>query len=407
MLPFEEALRLVIGAAPRLPNVVIPLEKAAGRVLGETVSADVPLPPFDTTAMDGWAVRTGDLVEPPHVLVVAGTRGAGTAPGEKLGRGTALKVMTGAPVPQGCDAVVPVEEAREAAGGRVELMTTPRSGAHIRRLGEIVEVGRALLAPGRRLAPADLILVAAAGRETLHVVHPARAAILVTGDEVVPAGRRPAPGQIRNTNGPLLAGALDALGCDVVFTDIVKDHEEDLARAIEAALDERPDFLLTSGGVSAGDFDLVGDALQKKGAEVLFHKVSMRPAKPLLVARLGETLVFGLPGNPVSAAVAFDLFVRPALRAASGLSPALPDPVDVELTEPLRNKGPRRAFLPARVIAFEARLRAHPIASKGSHDVASHAEANAYVSLPPESAFSRGDLIPAYLGTRETTIEAF
>ncbi|HEV8267249.1 MAG TPA: molybdopterin molybdotransferase MoeA, partial [Thermoanaerobaculia bacterium] len=322
---------------------------------------------------------------------------------DPLPEGGAIKVMTGAPMPEGSDAVVPVEKA-DADGDRVRLLEAPVAGAHVRRRGEVIASGTALLAAGRKLSPADLVLLAAAGRSRARVARRARAAVLVTGDEIVPADALPGPGQIRNTNGPLLLGALVRLGAEIRDLGVARDERDSLKETLAKALAAEPDLLLTTGGVSAGDFDLVGEVLRDLGVEVLFHKVAMRPAKPVLVATRGKTLVFGLPGNPVSAAAAFDLFVRAAWRKASGLSPALPDPVAVRLRSRLANKGDRRAFLPGRLTFEGGKLRAEPIATKGSHDVLAHARANAYLVVPPRSSFDEGDDITAYPGTEETTI---
>ncbi|HQQ76502.1 MAG TPA: molybdopterin molybdotransferase MoeA [Thermoanaerobaculia bacterium] len=402
MIAFEEALALVLEAAAPLPACEVPLPEAVSRVLAEDVRADLPVPGFDTTAMDGWAVRAAEAVRAPTLLAVAGASGAGSVPG-KLPPGSAWKVMTGAPMPPGSDAVVPVEDAADVEGGSVRLDAVPKSGAHIRRRGEVYEAGALLLAAGRRLTPADLVLAAAAGREKLRVARAPRAGVLVTGDELVPPGTQPGPGELRNTNGPLLLAALRRAGADVVSLGVAPDDEAALARALRDALIAKFDVLLTTGGVSAGDYDFVGKALAAEGARVRFHKVSIRPAKPVLFATKGPTLVFGLPGNPVSAAVAFDFFVRPALRAAAGLLPPLPPAVPARLTARVKNKGPRLAFHPA-LLAWDAgRLCAEPLATRGSHDILAHAQADAFLELAPESSWEAGDSVPVHRGTAEST----
>lgn len=402
MIAFADALARVLEAAAPLPACEVALADALSRVLAEDVRADLPVPGFDTTAMDGWALRAADVERAPSLLAAAGASGAGSVPGT-LPPGSAWKVMTGAPMPPGSDSVVPVEDAAAVPGGSVRLDAVPRPGEHVRRRGEVFEAGTLLLPAGRRLTPADLALAAAAGKETLRVARAPRAGVLVTGDELVPPGARPGPGQLRNTNGPLLFAALRRAGANPVSLGVVPDDEVALSRALREALAAGLDVLLTTGGVSAGDYDYVGKALAAEGARVRFHKVAIRPAKPVLFATRGSTLVFGLPGNPVSAAVAFDFLVRPALRAAAGLLPPLPPPAQARLTAPVRNKGPRLAFHPARLAWDGGRLAAEPLATRGSHDILAHARADAFLELTGESSWEAGDAVPVHRGTPDST----
>jgi molybdopterin molybdotransferase len=402
VISFHDALARVLEAVAPLPACDVALEDAVSRVLAEDVRADLPVPGFDTTAMDGWAVRAAEASRAPVLLAAAGASGAGAVPGA-LPAGSAWKVMTGAPMPPGSDSVVPVEDAAHVEGGSVRLDAAPKPGAHVRRRGEVFEAGALLLPAGRRLTPADLVLAAAAGRQTLRVARAPRAGVLVTGDELVPPGTRPGPGQLRNTNGPLLLAALRRAGAETIALGVAPDDEAALARALKKALDAGPDVLLTTGGVSAGDYDFVAKVLAAEGAHVRFHKVAIRPAKPVLFATLGPTLVFGLPGNPVSAAVAFDFFVRPALRAAAGLLPPLPPTVPARLTARVKNKGARLAFHPARLGWDEGRLAAEPLVTRGSHDILTHALADAFLELEPESSWEEGDAVPVHRGTAEST----
>ncbi len=381
MIALDEALARVVESARTLPSERVSLDVAAGRALAEAVTADGDVPPFDTTAMDGWAVHVADA-DAGRVLRVVGSLAAGASPGRPLGAGEALKVMTGAPIPPGCEAIVPVEDAAPD-GGLVRVAKAPGARAHIRARGEVIAEGETLLAPGRRLTPADLAVAAAAGHAELAVARRARVGVLVTGDEVVAPDAALGPAQIRNTNGPLLLGALLRSGAHVLDLGVVGDGEAPLRDALAGVFERGLDVLLTTGGVSAGDYDLMPSVLESLGAEVVFHQVSLRPAKPLLFARVGATLVFGLPGNPVSAAVAFDMFVRAALRKMAGLSPAAPEAVDTRLTGPVKNPGPRLALHPA-CFAFDGgHLRAAPLAPKG---------------------FEAGAFVPAYLGGEETTL---
>lgn len=404
MISFEDALAAVLSQARRLPTENIPLHAAAGRVLAGPVTADLDAPPFDAAAMDGWAVRLSDLPAEGTVLKVAGALGAGGVFTGPLMAGSTLKVMTGAAVPEGTEAVVAVEESEEAGPGLVRLLEVPLKGRHLRRRGEVFRTGTRLLESGRRLTPADASLAAAAGRATLEVSRQPRAAVLVTGDEVVDAGQRPGPGQIRNTNGPLLLASLARAGALATDLGICPDDRGALQKMLGMAVESDFDLVLSTGGVSAGDFDLVTETLPAVGCRTVFHRVAVRPAKPLLFATRAGTLVFGLPGNPVSAAVAFDLFVLPALRAMQGLAPPAPGAVEAFLAEPVRNRGSRLAFVPGRVLFDEGRLVATPIGNRGSHDLAAHAASTAYLILPPNVDLAAGERVLVRLGEEGTTL---
>lgn len=403
MWTFEEALAAIEKRARRVAPELSDPAPAQGRVLDQEVVAGADLPPFDTTAMDGWALTAEDLAGGRDAFEIVGVLAAGGRTAGRLEPGRALKVMTGAPLPEGASAVVPVEDAT-VEGSTVRIPKLPAPGTHVRKRGEVFAKGTTLLRPGRRLSPADIGLAAAAGYSALAVSRRPRARLLVTGDEVVEAGRPLGPGQIWNSNGPLLAAALSAAGADVNDMGVVADKTVFTRTAIQTALDADVELVVLSGGVSAGDFDLVRPVLEELGAEIVFHKVAIRPAKPVLFAVCGRVLVFGLPGNPVSVAVAFDLLVRPALRLMTGQRPALPTSVEVVLDGTVSNKGPRLAFHPARVRAAEGALRATPLAPRGSHDVLAQAAAEAYLVLPGGSVFQPGDRVPAYLASPETTL---
>jgi len=406
VISFDEALACVIGAATPLGTETVPLAAAAGRVLAEAVVADLDLPPFDTTAMDGWAVPAAAAAGAPARFRVAGTLGAG-APAGELAAGWALKLMTGAPLPGGTDSIVPVEEAREEKDGTVTLLRAPKAGAHVRRRGEVLVAGDILLSAGRRLSPADLVLAAAAGRDAVRVVRRARAGVVVTGQEVVPSGKRPGPAQIRNTNGPLLFSALARFGAEALDFGTVSDDRRALRVKLGEALASRVDLFMTTGGVSTGDFDVVPEVLVELGARPRFHRVAMKPGKPVFFAEAGSTLVFGLPGNPVSAAVCYDLLVRPALRKAAGLSPALPPAVAATLVRPVANGGSRRVFHPARLSRDGSHLMAEAIPTRGSHDVVAHARSDGLLVLEPGVRLAAGERIGVLLPTDETTLGAW
>ena len=385
MITVAEALTIVRGACPPLAEEEIPLAEAVGRVLAREVVSDVDWPPFDTSAMDGYAVRVADLEASRTLVERPGLVAAGSPPGPPLTPGEAVRVMTGAPLPEDAEAVVPVEDVdvqREA--GRIATARVPRAGEHVRRRGESVAAGAVLIRRGRRLGPADVALAALAGREPVPVRRRPRVAIAVTGDELVPPGAVPGPAQLRDSNGPMLAALCRLRDWPAVMRPAVAD-EEAAVRRLFAEAGGAEDVLVTSGGVSAGDLDLLPGIARDAGFELLFHGVAVRPGKPVAFGRRGQTLWFGLPGNPVSTSVCFHLFVRLALDSLEGAEPAGPELVPAVLTREIRIRGKRETYRDARLEALEGALRVSPIESRGSHDLAAHARANALIRIPAET----------------------
>jgi molybdenum cofactor synthesis domain-containing protein len=381
VLTFDEALAVVLRESSPLPPEETDLAIALGRVLAEDVRADRPLPPFDRAAMDGFALRAQDAAAPGAVLPVAFEVRAGQWPERTLGAGEAARIMTGAPVPDGADAVQPVEKTRETDDGCVEIGTAVAPGAHVARRGSEAEAGAVVLERGRRIDPAALAVLASCGCVRPRVGRRPRVAVLVTGDEIVPADTPAAgPAQIRNSNGPAIEALARAAGAEVVPLGTVGAQRAALDRAIGEGL-RAADVLVLSGGVSAGAYDLVEPALADAGATFLFTGVAIKPGAPLVFARAGGVLVFGLPGNPVSAQVTFELFARPCLLRLQG-SRALHAPrVPVVLAAPLANRSGRVSHVPAIVAVEGGRLVARPVRSQVSGDLAAHARANALVVL--------------------------
>jgi len=314
--PLAEAQRAVLTAMEPLPAEAVDLEAALGLVLAADVVAPHDVPPFANSGMDGFAVRAADVATPPVTLAVVGDIAAGSIPVGPVGPGEAIRIMTGAPMPAGADAVVMVEDT-EAAGSSVRILAPAQVGDHLRPAGGDVRAGTTVFPAGERLTPFHLGVLASLG-----IVHPvvgrrATVAILSTGDEVVPpetASLR--AGAIRDANRPLLAAALRELGATVVDLGIVPDDPR-LLRSVLGEAATSADAVLTSGGVSMGEHDLVKRVLSDLGS-IEFWKVAMQPAKPFAFGFLGTTPLFGLPGNPVSVAVAFEQFVRPALLHRMG-----------------------------------------------------------------------------------------
>jgi len=309
--------RILDGIRP-LRTERIPLNEALGRVLSMAVVSRRTLPPFDNSGMDGYAVRFRDTQgaseEHPVELPVVGESRAGTAPGRELQRGTAMRIMTGAPLPEGADAVVRYEDT-DSGRDTMRVMVEVSHGTNVRRAGEDMKPGDEILAPGRRLRPADLAACAALGNPWLEVYRRPRVAVVSTGDELVDVEREPGPGQIVDSNAVAIAGAVREAGGEPVRIGIARDNVVDLRRALGEAA--RCDLIVSSAGVSMGDHDHVRDVVAEMGS-MGFWRVAMRPGKPLAVGVVQDVPFIGLPGNPVSSQVTFELFARPAILALQG-----------------------------------------------------------------------------------------
>jgi molybdopterin molybdotransferase len=292
----------------------VPLSEALGRVLAEPVVSRRTLPPFDNSAMDGYAVRHRDTSAAPVTLSVAGESRAGMPPGSRLQPGTAMRIMTGAPMPEGADAVVRYEDT-DSGRDQVRIDVAVNSGTNVRRAGEDMNPGDAILSPGRRLRPADLAACAALGNAWLEVARRPRVAVVSTGDELVEADTEPDPGQIVDSNAVAIAAAVREAGGEPVRIGIARDTVVDLQRAFSDAA--RCDLIVSSAGVSMGDHDHVRDVVDAMG-RMDFWRVAMRPGKPLAVGVVSDVPFIGLPGNPVSSQVTFELFARPAILHLQG-----------------------------------------------------------------------------------------
>ena len=320
MISVREALQRVLRDLPRLGGETVALPRARGRVLGEEIRSPRDVPPFRNSAMDGYAVLAADLApasaERPVRLAVLETVAAGAVPSRAVCGGSATRIMTGAPVPEGADAVVRVEDTSDADGDVLVAVSVP-SGANVRNAGEDVRAGEVVLRPGRRLRPADLGVLASVGVAVVKVVRRPRVAILSTGDELVDLGQPLGPGQIVNSNAYALGAAVEDVGGEPILFGAIPDRREALRAAFVDAC--RADLVLSTGGVSVGNFDYVRDTLAEIGYAERFWKVAQKPGKPLSFGMRGETPVFGLPGNPVSCLVCFSLYVVPALRTMMGM----------------------------------------------------------------------------------------
>ncbi|WP_156256863.1 molybdopterin molybdotransferase MoeA [Sandarakinorhabdus oryzae] len=342
LLPFAAALDQLLTGVEPLPAETLPLDACAGRVLAEDVSARLTQPPFAAAAMDGYAIRWTDLHRPWQVV---GESAAGHGWPGTLGAGEAVRIFTGAPVPAGADVIVVQEEvARTGETARLTGEGPPRIGAHIRPQGQDFAAGERLLAAGTRLSAAHLGLAAAGGHGTLAVVRRPRVTLIATGDELVLPGATPGPGQIVSSNPAMLTALLRAAGAEVYDPGLIPDNRAALAAALTAA---EADLIITIGGASVGDHDLVVPVLKELGAALDFWKIALRPGKPLLAGRLGGTRVLGLPGNPVSAFVTALLFAVPLVSRLAGRAHDLPLET-LPVAAPLPANGARRDHLRAR-----------------------------------------------------------
>lgn len=385
MLEVVAAREIVLRHVRRPADAQTPLgPDVLGRVLAEAVTADLDSPPFDKSMMDGYAVRAADGGD----LRVVGEVAAGGTATAAVGPGEAVRIFTGAPIPPGADAVVKQEDVT-ATAEVVRLAQPARHGQNVLRRGQEMRTGDVVLPAGAVVSPVTLGLLAAVGRTAARVIPPPRLSVLSTGDELVEATDRPVGGQIRNTNGPMLVGQAARAGATPRYLGIARDDETKLRELIRHGL-ETSNILVLSGGVSVGKYDRVPHVLNALGVETHFHAVRMKPGKPLLFGTAGDVLVFGLPGNPVSGFVGFELFVRPAIDMMGG-GDAGPADRSLPLTDPLAAHHDRPTYHPA--VVHQAGVR--PLPWFGSADLRGLHTANGFIVLPPGPVnYAAGTAVP-------------
>jgi molybdopterin molybdotransferase len=343
-LAARDALRTIWEALEPLDPSPVTLGASLGRVLAEEIVSREDIPPFDNSAMDGFALRSEDASAPGATLAVVGEIPAGVLFGRPLGRGEAARIMTGAAVPPGCDAVAQQEWTESDPQGMVRVLRPVPAGHNIRRAGSDIVAGATVLSPGTVLRPQEIGLLASLGRLSVIASPRPVVAVLTTGNELVPAGAPLSPAVIRDSNAPMLAALLEEEGCEVLPLGIARDDAGDLRTALGRGLSA--DMLVSAGGVSVGAYDLVGETLRELGVTLRFWKVNIRPGMPLLFGTRGRTAVFGLPGNPVSAMITFLQFVRPALRRLKGGRTEAPGVrLHAALEHPLAKEDGKRHFV--------------------------------------------------------------
>lgn len=385
MIAVEHALETILTTMTQLPAQEAGLHELLGRVLAESVVSADQVPPFANSAMDGFAVRVADLRgasrATPVVLPVTFEVAAGSTPGVTIEPGTAVRIMTGAMVPEGTEAIVKVEDT-EPRGARVAIMTEPAVGDHVRLAGEDVQTGQQVLEAGMVLTPPRIQMAAAVGLSMLKVVRAARVAILTTGDELVEPGRPLRPGQIRNSNAYGLYAQILAAGAIPVPLPTARDTRDDTLARIQEGL-AQADAVISSGGVSMGDYDYVSETVQRLG-NVHFTAIAQQPGKPFTYATIGAKPYFGLPGNPVSTMVCFELYVRPALRMMMGHRALRRPRVQARLLEGTTSPQGRRSFLRAIVRPTDEGYEARLTGPQGSGIIHSLVRANAFVVVPED-----------------------
>jgi molybdopterin molybdotransferase len=397
MLLIEDALNIILRHTPVLDEEEVRLAQSLGRVLRRDCVSDLDLPPFDRARMDGYALRAAETAgaspEHPVRLRAIGEVAAGQVFDGRVGAGEVVRIMTGAPAPPGSDAVEKIEVIRVLDDGSIEIEAPVKSGQFITPRGVEARVGDVMVKSGERVTPPVAATLASFGAARLKVSRKPRLSLLSTGTELVEVEEQPGPSQIRNSNTYSLAGYAEAAGAEVLSAGITPDDFDATRVAISEAL-STSDVVMLSGGVSMGDYDLVKPALNDLGAEILVEKVAIHPGKPMVFAKFGEKIIFGLPGNPVSVAVSFHMFARPALLKMQGA-------IDIHLprmrayaTKPVKGAPPRRSYQPARLAIRDGRAEADPLKWSGSSDLVAFMRAGCLIVVPEDrQSLNEGELV--------------
>lgn len=388
MISVEEALERILSEIHPLPTTHIPLAEALGLVLAEDVVAQEDMPPFANSAMDGFALRSQDSQphagQPPRLRVTGGVA-AGYIADHAVQEGTAQRIMTGAPVPPGADAVIQIELTHYdgPASTWVEVLQPVAPGNNVRPAGEDIRRGQTVLRRNTEIGPWEIGVLATLGLALVPVIRRPQVAILGTGDEVVDVDQPLAPGKIRNSNSYLLEAAVRRAGAQPIRLGVARDTVESLREKFSQAMNN--DLIITSGGVSVGDFDLVKNIMAEQG-QINFWRIDMRPGKPVAFGHIGSLPLLGLPGNPVSAAVTFELFGRPVLRKMLGHTRLQRPQIEVIVEDGVRERATRRHYVRAHVEWHTGHFVARTTGNQGSNIMTSLLSANALLIIPPGGA---------------------
>ena len=397
MISIEEALGILLENIPGRKTERVPFHQSPGRVLAEDIKATSDIPPFNRATMDGFAVRAADVRNAPVELILGGEARAGGGIPAGLKPKEAIAIMTGAPVPEGADAVQILEVCSVSPYERkVTVMEPVEPGDNIAPRGREARVASVIIKAGRVVGPAEIALLATFGYADVMVYARPTVAILATGDELVEFNETPRPGQIRNSNAYCMGTQLLLLGIEADYLGIARDEKNDLREKILAGLER--DVLIITGGVSMGEYDFVRSVFQELGIEILFNKVAIKPGKPTVFARKDDRLIFGLPGNPLSSLVTFECFARPVLGRMCGIAQPELRRVQGVLVEDVRQTPGRTSFLPARIEWTPGGWSARPISWKNSADMVGFSGANATIIFPGErNLLSRGEAVEIML----------
>ena len=390
MITIEQAQAIILDTVQLLAAEEVSLLTALGRITAEELHAPWDIPLADYSAMDGYAFAAASGT----VLAVAGFLPAGGSHETPVPQGSAVKIMTGAMIPTGCDTVVPIEDVELLADG-ISIRGRVTPGMNIRLKGEDVIKGELVIQAGTLLRPAEIGMITSLGRTSVSVVRTLQAAILSTGDELLDAGATPRPGQVLNSNSYTIAAQVMESGAHPLMLGIARDDREETRRKLEEGL--AADILITTGGVSVGDRDLVKEILVELGGEIRFWKVSMKPGKPVAFAVVRGIPVFALPGNPVAALVSFEQFVRPAILKMSGHTRVFRPVIKAELRETVKNSGKRPHLVRGTVELTGGRYRVISTGNQSSGRISSLTRSNGLMVLPPDTTISAGDEVDVQL----------
>ncbi|MDR4506687.1 MAG: molybdopterin molybdotransferase MoeA [Candidatus Brocadiaceae bacterium] len=384
MISVDTAIQIVTSQAHPLSPRVISFDTALGYCLAQDVQSDIDMPPFNRSAMDGYAVIAEDTLHAPVELTIIEEIAAGAMPAKTVTRGHTSKIMTGASVPEGADAVIKIEETENpSAENKVKILTTVTKGKNISNRGEDIQLGQTVLCKGQLIRPQEIGILATVGKSRVEVFPAPAVGVISTGDELVDVDCKPSGGQIRNSNSYSLAAQARSLKAEVEILGTVKDQKEKIASLMQKGL--KKDILILSGGVSMGKYDHVGDVMKDIGIQIFFEKVALKPGKPVIFGRKDKTLVFALPGNPVASFVTFELFIYPAIRKMMGFNTLHRTILQASLEKEILTRRKRREFRPALLSRKGNAWSVLPAEWHGSADLLATTRANCLLIIREEA----------------------